>query len=129
MDQKKSCVCGFSKSSQSPNRTLGLCGGAGTPGGAKAGDVQRLLRHVQHFEATCHETGMPNAYRVSAHSSSSSRVAGRHEQDAEMAPWPAMEDSLREASRARASETSSREALSSVHTSPFERTDPHRVPE
>ena len=35
----------------------------------RPGDVQRVLRGMTRFEATCPETGMPNAYRVSANPS------------------------------------------------------------
>lgn len=48
----------------------------------RAGDVSTKLRRISHFEQTCHETGMPNAYRVSANPHKTR--PSKYEQDVEL---------------------------------------------
>lgn len=47
----------------------------------RAGNVSGKLRQISHFEQTCHETGMPNAYRVTANPS---KRPTKHEVDIQL---------------------------------------------
>ena len=49
----------------------------------RRGNVRRALRRLTHFEATCPETGLPNAYRVTANPTRAAE--GRDEVDVTMA--------------------------------------------